>query len=142
MRRTPMELLWQLPAVLLMLLACMARPSAALKLKFATRECLTHTLQAQQRFWGSYVSMPDLYSLRRLYRLSITSPNGTQLYDSVAREDTFGLVAFEGGRYSFCLTESFESPDHLEQALRTPHHQALRSGPELRAWGGRNRDFI
>lgn len=116
------------PAMALMLLlACMAAPSVAVKLKFATRECVSHTLQAQQRFWGSFVSLPDQHGLRRLYRLSITSPSGAQVYESAAERDgSFSQVPLEAGRYSFCLTESFESPAQLEQAMRTPHHQALR----------------
>lgn len=116
--------------LLILLLACMASPSVAIKLKFATRECLTQTLQAQQRFWGSFVSLPDQHGIQRPYRLTITSPSGAQVYESdPRREGTFSQVPLESGRHSFCLSESFENPQHLEQAMRTPHHQALRSGP-------------
>jgi hypothetical protein len=54
-----MERPWLLLALVLLLAT--VGPSTAIKLKFQGEECLSYTFQQYEYFYGSFVSMPDVY---------------------------------------------------------------------------------
>ncbi|KAG2454407.1 hypothetical protein HYH02_001429 [Chlamydomonas schloesseri] len=55
-------------------------------------------------FYGSFVALPDLYSLQAKYDLIITSPSGTRVHETVGEPETkFHLMPYETGKYRFCL---------------------------------------
>lgn len=85
------------------ILLCIARVSAV-KLKFKYEECLYYTFQQYEYFYGSYVSVPDVYGVAAKYDLVVTSPNGNKLYETLGEsEATFHLVPTEAGTHKFCI---------------------------------------
>eukprot|EP00198_Chlamydomonas_reinhardtii_P012202 XP_001701539.1 Emp24/gp25L/p24 family protein [Chlamydomonas reinhardtii] len=76
----------------------------AIKLKFRYEECMQYDLNMYEPFYGSFVALPDLYSLQAKYDLIITSPSGTRVHETVGEpEAKFHLVPYETGKYRFCL---------------------------------------
>ncbi|GAX77065.1 hypothetical protein CEUSTIGMA_g4511.t1 [Chlamydomonas eustigma] len=76
----------------------------ALKLKFRSEECMQYHFDMYQPFYGSYVSLPDMYGFIARYNLEIHSPSGNLVYHAdEEREDKFNLIPYETGKYRFCL---------------------------------------
>ncbi|KAF6263450.1 Emp24/gp25L/p24 family protein [Scenedesmus sp. NREL 46B-D3] len=97
-----MERPWLLLA--LVLLSAAVGPSTAIKLKFQGEECLSYTFQQYEYFYGSFVSMPDVYGSTAKYDLTITAPSQSKLYEVHKEgEATFHLVPVESGSHKFCL---------------------------------------
>ncbi|KAG2431849.1 hypothetical protein HXX76_009342 [Chlamydomonas incerta] len=65
---------------------------------------MQYDLNMYEPFYGSFVALPDLYSLQAKYDLIITSPGGTRVHETVGEpEAKFHLVPYETGKYRFCL---------------------------------------
>ncbi len=48
----------------------------AIKLKFRTEECMHYAFRQYDPFYGSFISLPDVYGHVAPYSLTITSPSG------------------------------------------------------------------
>jgi hypothetical protein len=98
--------------LLLSILALLTAPSQAIKLKFATEECMVYTFNQYEYFYGSYVAMLPKSasgSAAAKYDLHVTAPSGQSLYEVTGEsEATFHLVPVETGAHKFCL--KFNSP--------------------------------
>ncbi|GFR46737.1 hypothetical protein Agub_g8360 [Astrephomene gubernaculifera] len=78
--------------------------ATAIKLKFRYDECMHYDMNMYEPFYGSFVALPDLYALQARYDLTITSPSGTRVHETIGEtEAKFHLVPYETGKYRFCL---------------------------------------
>lgn len=69
------------PALLLSLvLALCMHACDAVKLKFATQECMEYELHMYTAFYGSYVALPDANNHLAQYMLTITAPSSTKVW--------------------------------------------------------------
>ena len=95
----PKALLCCVAAVLLL-----AHSASAVKLKFKFEECMFYSFNQYEYFYGSFVSMPDVYGVVAFYDMSVTAPSGIKLYEVLGEsESTFHLVPTEAGEHKFCL---------------------------------------
>lgn len=89
-------------AALLLLLPTL---TPAIKLKFATEECMVYTFNQYEYFYGSFVAMPPKGSTQtHKYDLLVSAPSGAALYEVHGEsEASFHLVPVENGAHKFCL---------------------------------------
>lgn len=91
------------------LVAALVAPISAVKLKFKDTECVSYTFNQYEYFYGSFVSLPDVYGVTVKYDLHVTAPSGTKLYELLGEsEATFHLVPVESGAHRFCLKVNYE----------------------------------
>jgi len=101
---TSMEFLKTLFIVLLAL----AAPAACIKLRFKDQECVAYSFNQYEYFYGSYVSLPDVYGVAAKYDLAVLAPSGAKLYELTGEaEATFHLVPVESGSHRFCLKVNY-----------------------------------
>ncbi|KAG2487692.1 hypothetical protein HYH03_013691 [Edaphochlamys debaryana] len=88
----------------LALLSCLHSLALGIKLKFRYEECMQYEMVMYEPFYGSFVALPDLYSLQAKYDLIVTSPSGTRVHEVQGESEAkFHLVPYETGKYRFCL---------------------------------------
>jgi hypothetical protein len=92
------------PLLGLAALLLLAQAGNAIKLKFKFEECMFYTFNQYEYFYGSFVSMPDVYGVVAFYDMTVTAPSGVKLYEVFGEgESTFHLVPTEAGEHKFCL---------------------------------------
>ncbi|GLI62675.1 hypothetical protein VaNZ11_005351 [Volvox africanus] len=99
-----MGLLRTLSLPLQLWLYLLLQRAVALKLRFRYEECMQYEVSMYEPFYGSFVALPDLYSLQARYDLIVTSPAGMRVHEVHGEPETkFHLVPYESGKYRFCL---------------------------------------
>lgn len=66
--------------LLSLVLALCMHACDAVKLKFATQECMEYELHMYTAFYGSYVALPDANNHLAQYMLTITAPSSTKVW--------------------------------------------------------------
>lgn len=112
-------------AVLLLslVLALCMHACDAVKLKFATQECMEYELHMYTAFYGSYVALPDANNHLAQYMLTITAPSSTKVCRCQGYE-VLGLLAA-----SASLTHLQQNSAQRNESLPMTHQQGL-----WRAW--------
>ena len=112
------------PALLLSLvLALCLHACEAVKLKFATQECMEYELHMYTAFYGSYVALPDANNHLAQYMLTITAPSSTK----VCRCQGYGLLAASASLMSHLQQNSAQR----NESLPMTHQQGLWEGKRM-----------